>query len=382
MAQNDFSGSIAQNNLTYSISTTIQTTPGSNYYTPMIYIGSGTNATANFVSVPATNAVTTVNASNFSSIVKGSLLTWLTSYFAVNNGLTAINLVVYDSVPSSYGGLTTAYGLTKTLSYHKFIFEPGTAGDAKIALGLLCAADPLLSQFWSGIYDAGALINPQVAGLGYDLANNSPPVQAVLTYSAQTAIEPGLTALALQLSYLNPSGTSVGNEPGAPSTNAVLASGTTGGSDNSNVTPAGQANLKLNNIMYYETVGNGTGNVAVIGDQTTTGNYSSAQWFEAYLQYIPQVNGATYITTSPRPGKTETTYNNLINILNTNAYPFTQGSQPIISNFQLVNFPFSKAPASAGNTFIITGPQGYAWTALFNRGLSYATITGNLTIQA
>ena len=377
---NDFPGSIAQNNLTFSISTTVQTTPGSNFYTPMIFIGSGTNTTANFVSAPGTATNTVVNASNFSTIVKGTLLTWLTSYFAVNNGLTAVNLVVYDSVPATYGGLTTAYQALKTLGYHKFIFEPGTAGDSKIALATLCAADPLLSQFWSGTYDAGASVNPMVAGLGYQL--NTAGFDATLTYSAQTAIEPGLTALALQLSYLNASGTSVGNEPGAPNTNAILASGTTGGSDNSNVTATGQTNLKLNNIAYYETVGNGTGNVAIIGDQTLKGNYSSAQWFSAYLQYISQVKGATYLTTQPKPGKVEATYNNLINILNNNAYPFTQGGNPIISNFTLVNYPFANAPASAGNTFIITGIRGYAWTALFNRGLTYATITGNLTVQA
>lgn len=380
MAQNDFQGSIAQNNLTYSISTSIQTVVGSNFYTPMIFIGSGANATANFVSAPSTGSVTTVNASNFSTIVKGTLLAWLTSYFAVNNGLTAVNIVVYDSIPSAYAGLTTAYQAKKTLSFHKFIFEPGTAGDSKIALATLCAADPLLSQFWSGTYDAGALVNPMVAGLGYQL--NTAGYDAQLVYSAQAAIEPALTALGLQLSYLNPSGTPVGNEPGAPSTNAVYASGTTGGSDNSNVSATGITNLGKNNIMFYETVGNGTGNVAIVGDQTLKGNYSSAQWFSAFLQYVSQVGGATYITTSPRPGKTETTYNNLVNILNTNAYPFTQGAQPIISNFQLVNFPFAKAPASAGNTFIITGPNGYAWTALFNRGLTYATITGNLTVQA
>ena len=140
----DFSGSIAQNNLTYSISTSVQTTPGSNYYTPMIFIGSGTNATANFVSVPTTNAVTTVNASNFSSIVKGTLLTWLRSYFAVNNGLTAVNLVVYDSVPASYAGLTTAYGLVKNLSYHKFIFEP-----LEIAKSRLVFSVPLTRFFLS-----------------------------------------------------------------------------------------------------------------------------------------------------------------------------------------------------------------------------------------
>lgn len=380
MAQNDFDGSIAQNNLTYSISTTVQTVVGSNFYTPMIFIGSGANTTANFVTPPATGSLTTVNASNFSTIVKGSLLAWLTPYFAVNNGLTAVNLVVYDSTVGSYGGLTTAYQAKKTLSYHKFIFEPGTAGDSKIALATLCAADPLLSQFWTGTSDAGSIVTPLASGLAYQLSQAA--VEACITYSAQSGIEAGLVALALQLSYLNPSGTSVGNEPGAPSTTAVYASGTTGGSDNSNVTATGQANLKTNNIMYFETVGNGTGAVAIIGDQTNKGNYSSAQWFSAYLQYKSKVDGASYLASTPRPGKTETTYNNLVNILQTNAYPFTQGSQPIISNFTLVNYPYNKAPASAGNTFTITGPAGYAWTALFNRGLTYATITGNLTVQA
>jgi len=381
MSVNDFTGSIAQNNLTFSISTTVQTSVGSNYYTPMIYIGSAANAIANFVSTPpAIGVVTTVNASNFSTIVKGTLLAWLTAYFGVNNSLTAVNIVIYDSTIASYGGLTTVYGTTKTLSYHKFIFEPGTASDSKVALATLCAADPLLSQFWSGTSDTGGLASPMTTGMAYVL--NTAGYDAVVTYSAQSAIEAGLVTLGLQLSYLNASGTSVGNEPGAPNTNAIYASGTLGGSDNSNVSATGMANLKTNNIMYFETVGNGTGNVAVIGDQTLKGSYSSANWFSAYLQYISQVGGATYITTPPRPGKTITTYNNLINILNNNAYPFTQGAQPIISNFTLTNYPYAKAPTSAGNTFIITGPNGYAWTALFNRGLSYATITGNLTVQA
>jgi hypothetical protein len=71
----DFLGSIAQNNITFSIATSISSVVGGNYYKPIIYIGSGANATANIVTPPATGSYITVNASNYSTLTTGTLLT-------------------------------------------------------------------------------------------------------------------------------------------------------------------------------------------------------------------------------------------------------------------------------------------------------------------
>lgn len=374
---NDFLGSIAQNNVTFSIATSINSVVGSNYYTPIIYIGSGANATANIVTPPATGSYITVNSSNFSTLTTGTLLLWLTSFYAVNNSLSQVIICVYDSVVAAYGGLTTAYASTKTLGYQKFIFETGTAGAAKIALGTLCSQDPLLSEFWSGTADSGTLANPQVAGLGFQLASNSPPIDCRLVYSAQTGIEPALTSLGLALGYLNGTGTPVGNRVDYNRTNAVLASGTTGGSDNSNVSATGMANLKLNNIGFYETVGNSTNAVAVVGDMTTTGKYAGAEWFKAYFQYINQVQCATYLTDAANPKyKNATTYAGILGMVQANAQPFIDIG--VISNFQITAPTFNNLPASAGNTIVIPN----AWSAYFNRGLTYATVQGTLYITA
>ncbi len=371
----DFNGSIAQNNITFSIATSVSSVVGQNYYTPMIFIGSGANATANFVAAPSAGTLTNVTASSFSTIVKGDLLGWLTSFYAVNNSLSSVNLVVYDSVPSAYAGLTTAYNLFKNLSYQKFIFETGTLSAAKVALATLCAADVLLSEFWTGSADAGCLSAPMTVGLGYDLATAGQDARIV--YSAQSGIDAALTSLGQALGYLNNTGTPVGNRLDYNRTTAVYASGTTGGSDNSNVSATQMANLKTNKIGFYETVGNGTGAVAVYGDQTIKGLYIGAEWFKAYFQYINQVQCATYLTDGANPKyKNNTTYQGILGMVQANAQPFTDLG--VLSNFKITAPTFANLPATAGNT--ITIPN--CWSALFNRGVSIVTVQGTLYIVA
>ena len=374
---NDFTGSIAQNNITFSIATSVSSVVGSNYYTPMIYIGSGANATANFVTAPSAGEYITVNASNFSTLVKGTLLTWLTNFYATGNSVTSIILVVYDSTTALSVGLTAAYQATKTLGYHKFIFETGTDNATKIYFGGLCAADTLLSQFWSGTSENGGLSSPMTTGLAYDLANETVPVDCRIVYSAQSGIEPALTSLGLMLANYNTTGTPVGNRPDYNRTNALYASGTTGGTDNSNVAATGMNNLKTNKIGFFETVGNNTGYVACVGDETILGKYVGAEWFKSYFQYINQVYCAQYLTDAANPKyKNNATYQGILGMLKSNAQPFVELG--ILSNFAVTTATFAQLPATAGNT--ITIPN--AWSAQFNRGVSYVTVQGTLYITA
>jgi hypothetical protein len=137
------------------------------------------------------------------------------------------------------------------------------------------------------------------------------------------------------------------------------------------------ANMKTNNIAYYETVGNNTGAVAVVGDQTTTGKYAGAEWFKAYFQYINQVQCATYLTDAANPKyKNATTYAGILGMIQANSDPFSQIG--LISNFKITAPTFSNLPAAAGNTFVIPN----AWSALYNRGLSNVTVQGTLYINA
>lgn len=374
---NDFPGSIAQNNITFSISTSVSSVVGGNYYTPMIYIGSGTNATANIVTPPSAGSYITVNASNFSTLTKGTLLTWLTSFYATGNTVTSILVVVYDSTTALSVGLTAAYQATKALGYHKFIFESGTTDATKIYFGGLCAADTLLSQFWSGTSENGALSSPMTTGLAYNLANNSTPIDCRIVYSAQSGIDAALTSLGLALANYNSTGTPVGNRVDYNRTNAVYASGTTGGTDNTNVSATGMANLKTNNVAFYETVGNNTGYVATVGDMTLLGKYAGAEWFKAYFQYVNQVNCAQYLTDGTNPKyKNNSTYQGILGMVKSNAQPFVELG--ILSNFAVTTATFAQLPATAGDT--ITIPN--AWSAYFNRGVSYVTVQGTLYITA
>jgi hypothetical protein len=369
----DFNGSIAQNNVTFSIATSVTSVVGQNYYTPMIFIGSGANATANIVT-PASvfPAILPVNAGNFGTLTTGPLKTWLASFYAENT-LSAINIVTYDSVIAAYGGLTTAYNAYKNLSYQKFVFETGTAGAAKIALGNLCAADILLSQFWSGTSDAGTLASPQIAGLGFQLAG----IDCRMVYSAQSGIDPALSSLGLALGRINGTGTPVGNRLDYNRTTTVYASGTTGGADNSNVSATAMANLKTNNIGFWETVGNGTGAVAVYGDLTTTGKFVGAEWFKSYFQYINQVNCATYLTDGANPKyKNNTTYQGILGMMTAAMQPFV--TIGVIGDFVVTAPTFANLPITSGNN--ITIPN--AWSATFNRGVSTVIVQGTLYITA
>lgn len=371
----DFIGSIAQNNISFTIATSVSSVVGANFYTPIIYIGSGTNANANIVTPPSAGAYINCTAGDFGTQTKGTLLAWLTGYFA-ENGVSAIRICVYDSTQALYAGLTTAYQATKALSYQKFIFETGTTYDAKLALATLCAQDTLLSQFWSGTDEEGALASPMTDGLAFHLAGASLPGYVV--YSNQSGIEPALAALGLALGSINSTGTPVGNRIDYHRTVSFKASGTTNvGSDNSNVTATGQTNLKSNNVSYFETVGNGTNAVALIGDIMIGGNYVGAEWFKAYFRYTNQVNCAQYLTDPANPKfKNDTTYQGILAMVTNSAQPFVQLG--VLSNFKITAPTFANLPPAAGNTFNIPN----CWSASYNRGVSFATVQGVLYVTA
>ncbi len=373
----DFQGSIAQNNITFSIATSVSSVVGANYYTPMIFIGSGANATANIVTPPATGAYITVNASNYGSLLLGDLLAWMTSFYGTGNSVTSVIIVVYDSTTALSVGLKTAYDAHKALGYHKFIFEAGTDSATKIAFGGYCAADTLLSFHMSGTTDTGAQSDPMTTGLVHDLTTNATPIDCFVAQSAQTGIDASLSALALAYANYNQTGTPVGNRIDYNRTSTLYASGTTGGIDNTNVTATAMTNLKKNKTSFFETVGNQTGAVALVGDETILGKYWGAEWFKSYFQYVCQVNCAQYLTDSTAPKyKNNATYQGILGMVKAAAQPFIELG--ILSNFKVTTATFESLPASAGNT--ITIPN--AWSAQFNRGVSYVTVQGTLYITA
>lgn len=369
----DFQGSTAQNALNFSINTTIETVPGSNFYTPVMYIGSGTNADANIVDPPDIDDYITVNASNFGALLLGDLLDWFSVYFASSKN-TNVLIVVYNSVTASYGGVAPAYQATKTLGYQKLIFEVGAAGAAQVALGKLCNEDSLLSQFWVGTSDAGSFASP-ATGVAADLLAASPPVEAVVIYSAQSGINPALAQLGMTLSVINSTGTPVGNRTGNIASSAVVSSGTTGGSDNSNNSATEQAHLEANLIGFFRTVGNGTGQVNLVGELTNKDNDSAAQWVEAFINYVCQVNGATYITQLNPPVFTNNdAYQAILAIIRAVITPFANFGR--LSNVKITKLPFTSLPAHPGNELIIPN----AWSATFVRGLQEVLVQGNITI--
>jgi hypothetical protein len=63
-------------------------------------------------------------------------------------------------------------------------------------------------------------------------------------------------------------------------------------------------------------------------------------------------------------------------MVKSNAQPFVELG--ILSNFAVTTATFAQLPATAGDT--ITIPN--AWSAYFNRGVSYVTVQGTLYITA
>lgn len=422
METNDFLGSFAQENVSFSTQIVRTASVGDNYWTAMVFVENDRFVQATpangWEDAPglSTCKVLVVTADTYAQYTTGLLQAWLYDLFC--NGFTgncilvapaastAADVETYTAVTNPTGNPSTqgwyeldgtsyvastdttvdtsktyytkqttpgfvaameeAYQVLKPYAYHKTVCAGGTDAVTPayaLSLAKLCATDDYLS---------GApllpVTNPTLSSDPlYSVLNADSTADAFMGWHSDSTRNPALYSLGLALAVLNSSGTSVGNGMDMTSSSNITAS-------NGGVNPTlAQKNvLKSAYVQYFKTVGDNTGNVAAETDKTIKGKVYAAYWILAYITYMVRV-GIAQVLTQRNFYKNAANYEVICGVLRQYVNTFASAGLTDI----VFSYPsFEALPEVADDE--ITIPS--AWSATYVNHLRKVTITGTLYI--
>lgn len=422
MDTNDFLGSFAQENVSFSTQIVKTALVGQNFWTALIFVESDRFVTADAAhgwedcpGLPSCKVIA-LTADNYSELTSGLLASWLYDLFC--NGFTgncilaapaskdAPDVEHYDRVTPNPGAnpqaagwyelvdgayeLTTdttvdesktycekvttpgfiaameeAYNVLKPYAYHKTVCAGGNLeipASYAISLAKKCMQDEYLS---------GAPMLPQsdptlAEGLYPQL--KAANADAFMGWHSDSTRNPALYSLGLALAVLNGSGTSVGNGMD------MTASGNITPSNNGvNPTLAQKSILKGAFVQYFKTVGDNTGNVAAETDKTINGKVYAAYWILAYITYMTKVRIAQLIT-QRNFFKNAGNYGTIVQILKDVISIF--GRAGVLASIDVSAPAYANLPEAVDDQIIIPN----AWSASYVNHLRRVTITGTLYI--
>lgn len=381
----DYQGSIAQENVSFGTSVALETVPGDNFYKLMVFVGLS-QAGESLVDVPVGATLLQFTAANYATETKGKLKLWLQAFFA-GAGNAGVFIVIFDDLDGSLAwdevGLIEAFTEYKSLAYWKAMcYYPKSGGSrvlteqdytAYAALASLQKSDPMLTgPILLNEYDADIFTTPantlsgQLTVAGLD---------AFSIYHPEALDKaPVFVQLGVTLGFLNDSGTPVGNSLDYVATLLISASGEAG----ANLSPTDQTSLRDLNVGYFKTVGNGTGQVALVGGESLLGRVIAADWIVSYNDYYNSIRVAELITRM-NVFKNRATYNLILSIMSTqlNRFADTVGIGRL-TNLQITAPIFSKLPPAAGDTIVIPN----AWRATYVDNVREVQVQGSLIIGA
>ena len=380
---NDYAGSLAQQYISFSALLSIQTNPGAQYGKAMVFVDDVTLSGLWTGSIPAPGTDFELTSQNYTQFATGGLLSWLTGYFA-SNSIASMFVTCWDSGLATYSGLTVAYNATKYDAYFKTMYLAGLGSEtnqnnAAVKLAQLGFADTsLFSQVGFGTTVADNLTPSSPTSIASAILAAS-TCDAVLAYGdASQSTNPWLDQLGLSLGSLNGSGTSVANALDYIATLNRGASGTNG----ANLTAAQVTALVGQNIGYWSTLGNGTGQVALFNTKTLKGAFFGANWLVAYIDFVSAIRTIQFLTDPATPqGKRRNNdnYQAILGILTSVATPFTdKGGIGALTGFTTATAPPFSQLSGGGTTLIVP----HAWQATYLQGIHSVTVQGTLFIQA
>ena len=365
----DYERSIAQKDIQLVTTIQVQTVPGANFSKAMIFIDE-TDAAANFVADPGVDTITEVTYEDYADLVKGTMLTWLDAFYALN-AVTHIFLVTYNGLSGSAWSATdlgVQYALYNERAYWKLAYNASFNMNAQLALATLCEDDPL-SQFLYGTKDATCL-----TGVGTEVGQFvSAGLDVPIIYHPSTTINPALVQLAATLSIVNLTGTPVGNKTDFLAIAGFSASGTAG----ANLTAVQSAYAEGLHVSYFTTVGDGSGDVVAEKWVTCISEMLiGALWVKNYVDTVGGIYIAAFLTKDPDSGfKNNDTYQGCLNLLQVQLNLFAAIGR--LLNVKIIAPPFAQLPAAVGD--VITVPK--AWTATYADNVRQVEIFGALLIQ-
>lgn len=394
MDTNDFIGSVAQEDVVFITSTTTTSVAGANMSRLMIFI-ENTRFVADetaFIAAEtgSTIKVATVTADTYSTVTKGLLKSWLYDFYA--NGCTQkVYLVAcvddIATTPADYTTVKTsldaAYTLLKPYAYHKTLcICEGAVADGTddsslsttlaVQLAKDCADDKQLlssAPYYPFITTTPATISSDTLYAALIAAK----ADAFMTAYQDNSRNASLYSLGLTMSTVNSSGTVVANDIDFWASSYIASSGADGAtlpySTRENI-------LKPAYICFFKPVGDNSGNVVAVGEQTILGSYIQADWCVAYITYMSKITIATYIT-QPNIRRTATTYQTILTILKTQLSLFGPSGSNRLSSVLITAPSYGDLPSSDADAFIITN----AWTATYQARLHKVTVYGELEIS-
>lgn len=379
MADN-FTGSIAQENVQFPIETVIQPIAGENYSRAVIYtpISQATEYLPGVSSVEAGQLIV-LNSSNYGSLTGGLMKSWLAPFFtaaqagvvgvAVYNDAEPVAPVEGEEQETVTNTLSEVYQATKYYGYFKFGITNDTDYVAlQEELAALCVADTLYSRLWIGTSDTNVL----TATSALTAALNNNPARII--YNPDAEINPALAQLGATLSVVNATGTPVGNSVDMVGFNTIGASGATDAEGNpTNLTPTQKTALDNQRIGYNTYVGDGSGNVVTEGSLYTNGDSVGAEWVKSYITYLCKVQTANLMSRM-NTYKNNATYQGILLILQNIVKGFLNLGR--LANFVLTAPVFADLPPAKGDT--ITVPN--AWKADYIDNVRSVTVYGTLYI--
>ena len=378
---NDYKDSFAQKNMSFTTQTEIITIPGDNFHNLMIFVGASDLATY-FVTPPSVDTVTTITATDYTTLTQGLLLDWLADFYA--NGTTAIcYCVAFTDVAGgvwSPTDLATQYALYRYLAFWKTIISSTYLNSACEALDHLRALDSAhnakFTQIFFGSHDTNLLTAKasDSTSLWYLLTTQNTKTNAWIVYHYSSTHNAALIQLGMTLSLYNAALTPsspVGSKLGFITIGTIDGSGTAG----ANLTSTDTTILEEKNVGYFETVGDGSGNVINAMNVNLQGIPLGAWWIPSYIDAVCEIKAATLLANSNSAYLNSATYQLIIALTGSQVKQFVDTGR--FTDYSLTKAAFNADNNVSAGKFIIP----YAWQATYVDDAEGVTVTGTLYIN-
>ena len=387
MDTNDFLGSFAQENVSFTTKVIKTASVGDNFWKVMIFVENDRFVDSSdeaWTLVPGSTTIKalTVTVSDYAEYTSGLLRSWLYDLFC--NGFTGDCILVacdakVESDPATFiTSMETAYDLMKAYAYHKTccvcigVDETVIAADVAISLATKCAEDKgLLSSAPYFPYSTSTPTQPDTDVL-YSAVKASGE-DAFFSAHQDTTRNAALYSLGLAMSSLNGSGTCIGNSFDMVKSSYITSSGP----DGTNLSKSARSSLKALNIQTFKPIGDNSGSVAAIGTSTINGDVVQATWIIAYVTYMTKVAVAQLITTNNFL-KNAANYSRIVTLMSTYLANFGPSGSGRLTDLAITAPAFTALPEAEDDQIIIPD----AWSATYVDQVREVQITGSLYIGA
>lgn len=384
MDSNDFLGSVAQENVSFTTRVVHTTRVGDNFWKVMIFVENDRfvdSSADTWTAVPGSSTLKalTVTARDYADHTTGLLRSWLYDLFCNNFSgdciLVACGAKIEEASDTFISGMEAAYDLLKAYAYHKTCCvcsgETETLVPAvAVALAKKCAEDKgLLSAAPYFSFTTATPAQPTTDLIYNALTTNN--ADAFMAAHQDATRNAGLYSLGLAMGTVNGSGTCVGNSFDMERSSMITPSGP----DGTNLPKSTRDSLNTLNIQIFKPIGDNSGAVTAIGASTLQGTVVQATWISAYVTYMTKVAIAQLIT-SGNFLKNAANYSRIVTVMGSYLAAFGPAGSGRLERLAITAPAFEALPESSGDQIVVPD----AWSAYYVDQVRDVQITGTLYI--